>query len=91
MPFHSSRLAMCAAAANDTRRGPAYRSMLSALLRGIGEPGRAQLLRIDVDFDFRQRGFSIGNLFNSKIGRMAHIEFIASSEYARFLAWTIYR
>ncbi|KAG1675903.1 hypothetical protein FOA52_001560 [Chlamydomonas sp. UWO 241] len=91
VPFHSSRIAMCEHAANDSKRGPAYKAMVAALLRGVGEPCKAQLLRIDVDFDFRTRGFSLGNLINSRIGRQAHIEFIASSEYAHFLAWTLHR
>ncbi len=54
MPYHSARLVGCAAASKDSKRGSAYKAMLARLLEGIGEPGKAQLIRIDVDFDFKR-------------------------------------
>ncbi|KAG1671019.1 hypothetical protein FOA52_014263 [Chlamydomonas sp. UWO 241] len=98
VPLHSARVSMCpkaTAAHDDTtirrRHGAAYVAMVKALTRGLGDPGKAQLLRIDVDFDYATRGFSLGGWINAKIGRRAHIEFIESPPFAFFLAWAVHR
>lgn len=78
VPNHSARLADCVTSDRDKKRGPAFKSMLSSLLSGLGDPGRTQLLRIDVDFDFTSSSFSFSNIVNKKIGRQAHIAFIGT-------------
>ncbi|GAX79423.1 hypothetical protein CEUSTIGMA_g6864.t1 [Chlamydomonas eustigma] len=54
VPYHSARLSKCLAAVKDPKRGPAYNAMLKMLLQDVGEPDHAQLIRIDVDFDFKK-------------------------------------
>ena len=62
-----------------------YSQMQSALLEGVGAPGRTQLLRVDVDFSMRSKQFSLSKL----VGRTAHIEFIENQCCARFLVWGV--
>jgi len=90
VPFQSARIEMCPAALKDKKRGPAYERMVGALNRNFGNGrGQTRVTRVDVDF-YQQAGKQQWAL-NRIVGRRAHIEFIESDLYIRFLMWTVFR
>lgn len=86
VPYHSARIEMCPAAMRDTKRGAAYATMvqgcLSPLLKRAASEKRT-FLRCDVNFDVSAQAGTI----NSLIGRAAHIEFLETDVYIRFILW----
>ncbi|MEW5300024.1 MAG: hypothetical protein WDW36_002987 [Sanguina aurantia] len=44
-----------------------------------------QLFRVDVDFDLQSKGFS----FSKLVGRTAHVEFVETQTWPRFLVWGV--
>lgn len=86
VPYHSARMSMCQAAMQDTKKGPAYRAMLKTCLDQILQPATSErfFLRCDVNFGTSSRSSSL----NDFIGRTAHIEFLETCIYARFIMWS---
>ncbi|XP_028802084.1 protein FAM135B-like [Neltuma alba] len=87
VPYHSARIESCQAASHDTsKRGRAFLEMLNNLLDQIrANPLHHRVfMRCDVNFDTT----ALGKNFDSFIGRAAHIEFLESDIYARFIMWS---
>lgn len=85
MPYHSARIDMCAAASCDhSRKGKIFLEMLNDCLDQIRPDDHRAFLRCDVNFDTS----SYGKNLNSFIGRAAHIEFLESDIFARFILWS---
>ncbi|KAK9815810.1 hypothetical protein WJX72_009932 [[Myrmecia] bisecta] len=68
------------------KREQVYAEMLDALVVDVEKARGTQLLRVDVDFPLK-RWHSISNA----VGRTAHIEFIETDVYTRFLLWAVLR
>lgn len=83
VPYHSARLTICQAASQDSKKGPAYKAMLKNSLDQILMPATSErhFIRCDVNFDTTSQAGSLNNF----IGRTAHIEFLETCLYARFL------
>lgn len=87
MPYHSARIELCRAAALDyLGKGRIFLQMLNNCLDQIRAPTSQQrvYIRCDVNFDTS----SYGKNFNTLIGRTAHIEFLESDIFARFIMWS---
>ncbi|XP_055960242.1 uncharacterized protein LOC126673897 isoform X2 [Mercurialis annua] len=87
VPYHSSRLELCRSASMDySKKGRAFLEMLNNCLDQIRAPTSDQrvFMRCDVNFDTS----SYGKNFNSFIGRAAHIEFLESDVFVRFIMWS---
>ncbi|XP_012571425.1 uncharacterized protein [Cicer arietinum] len=87
VPYHSARIESCHAASHDTsKKGKMFLEMLNACLDQIrANPSeRRVFMRCDVSFDASSHGKNL----NSFIGRAAHIEFLDSDIYARFIMWS---
>ncbi|KAI5077732.1 hypothetical protein GOP47_0007556 [Adiantum capillus-veneris] len=86
VPYHSARVEMCQAAARDSRRGAVYMSMHRNCMDQILKPTIVErnFLRCDVNFNTSSQARSLNNL----IGRTAHIEFLETDTFLRFLMWT---
>lgn len=86
VPYHSARVEMCQAAARDSRRGSAYTMMHRNCMDQILKPSIVErnFLRCDVNFNTSSQARSLNNL----IGRTAHIEFLETDIFLRFLMWT---
>lgn len=87
VPYHSARIEMCLAATRDSRKGPAYATMHQSCLDQILKPSivNRNFLRCDVNFDTSAQARTLNNL----IGRTAHIEFLETDVFLRFLMWTL--
>ncbi|KAK4276942.1 hypothetical protein QN277_015029 [Acacia crassicarpa] len=87
VPYHSARIQSCQAASNDnSRKGRAFMEMLDSCLDQIcakTSEGRV-FMRFDVNFDTTAYGKNL----NSFIGRAAHIDFLESDIFARFIMWS---
>lgn len=78
---------MCQAAICDyTKKGQVFLEMLNDCLDQIRAASSTQrvFLRCDVNFN----AASYGKNMNSFIGRAAHIEFLESDIFVRFLMWS---
>ncbi|KAG5566317.1 hypothetical protein RHGRI_002051 [Rhododendron griersonianum] len=87
VPYHSARIEMCPAAAGDnSKKGKVFMEMLNNCLDQIRAPSSEHRLfmRCDVNFDISTQGRSL----NTFIGRAAHIEFLESDVFARFIMWS---
>ncbi|XP_062027272.1 uncharacterized protein LOC133743376 [Rosa rugosa] len=87
VPYHSARIDMCQAASLDfSKRGKVFLEMLNDCLDQIRSPRLENrvFMRCDVNFDTS----SYGKNLNSFIGRAAHIDFLESDIFARFLMWS---
>lgn len=86
VPYHSARIQLCHAATRDYKKGPAYRAMLKNCLNQIVSAATTDrlFLRCDVNFDTSSQARTLNNF----IGRTAHIEFLETCTYARFLMWS---
>ncbi|KAK6277672.1 hypothetical protein POUND7_017995 [Theobroma cacao] len=87
VPYHSARIESCRAASMDySKKGKAFLEMLNDCLDQIRAPTSEQrvFMRCDVNFDTS----SYGRNLNTFIGRAAHIEFLESDIFARFIMWS---
>ncbi|GMJ02539.1 hypothetical protein like AT1G58350 [Hibiscus trionum] len=87
VPYHSARIESCRAASSDySRKGKAFLEMLNDCLDQIRAPTSENrvFIRCDVNFDTSTYGKNL----NTFIGRAAHIEFLESDVFARFIMWS---
>ncbi|XP_024004452.1 protein FAM135B isoform X2 [Eutrema salsugineum] len=91
VPYHSARIESCQPASFDsTKRGIAFLEMLNNCMDQIRGPApeaphqQRVFMRCDVNFDTTVYGRNL----NSFIGRAAHIEFLESDIFARFIMWS---
>ncbi|KAK7351523.1 hypothetical protein VNO77_11050 [Canavalia gladiata] len=87
VPYHSARIESCQAAANDSsKKGKVFLEMLTNCLDQIRADSteRGVFMRCDVNFDPSTYGKNLDNL----VGRAAHIEFLDSDIFARFIMWS---
>ncbi|KAL2318163.1 hypothetical protein Fmac_032039 [Flemingia macrophylla] len=87
VPYHSARIQSCLAASHDhSKKGRVFLEMLNDCLDQIrANPSeRRVFMRCDVNFD----ATAYGKNLNSLIGRAAHIEFLESDIFARFIMWS---
>uniref|UniRef100_A0A2P2MUT8 DUF676 domain-containing protein n=1 Tax=Rhizophora mucronata TaxID=61149 RepID=A0A2P2MUT8_RHIMU len=87
VPYHSARIESCQAASLDySKKGRIFLEMLNNCLDQIRAPTSEYRLfmRCDVNFDTS----SYGRNFNSLIGRAAHIDFLESDIFAKFIMWS---
>ncbi|KAF3492892.1 hypothetical protein DY000_02057980 [Brassica cretica] len=91
VPYHSARIQSCQPASFDnSKRGVAFLEMLNNCMDQIRGPSpetphhQRVFMRCDVNFDTTLYGRNL----NSFIGRAAHIEFLESDIFARFIMWS---
>jgi hypothetical protein len=87
VPYHSARIELCPAASVDTsKKGQVFTEMLNNCLDQIRAPTfeTRTFIRCDVNFDQSNQGRSL----NTMIGRAAHIEFLETDIYAKFIMWS---
>ncbi|XP_062158083.1 uncharacterized protein LOC133865669 isoform X2 [Alnus glutinosa] len=87
VPYHSARIESCQAASWDSsKKCKVFLEMLNNCLDQMRTPSSEQrvLMRCDVNFDMS----SYGKNLNTFIGRAAHIEFLESDIFARFILWS---
>ncbi|VVA90617.1 unnamed protein product [Arabis nemorensis] len=91
VPYHSARIESCQPASFDsTKRGIAFLEMLNNCMDQMRGPSpeaphqQRVFMRCDVNFDTTLYGRNL----NSFIGRAAHIEFLESDIFARFIMWS---
>lgn len=87
VPYHSARIESCQAASLDnSKKSRVFLEMLNDCLDQIrANPSeRRVFMRCDVNFD----ATAYGKNLNSFIGRAAHIEFLESDIFARFIMWS---
>ncbi|KAJ0237629.1 putative serine esterase family protein [Hirschfeldia incana] len=91
VPYHSARMESCQPASSDnSKRGVAFLEMLNNCMDQIRGPTpetphhQRVFMRCDVNFDTTLYGRNL----NSFIGRAAHIEFLESDIFARFIMWS---
>ncbi|KAJ4915317.1 putative serine esterase family protein [Raphanus sativus] len=92
VPYHSARIESCQPASSDnSKRGVAFLEMLNNCMDQIRGPTpetpphhQRVFMRCDVNFDTTLYGRNL----NSFIGRAAHIEFLESDVFARFIMWS---
>ncbi|XP_047316748.1 protein FAM135B-like isoform X3 [Impatiens glandulifera] len=87
IPYHSARIESCMAASVDnSKKGKVFLEMLNECLDQIRAPSQEQriFMRCDVNFDTSSQGRNL----NTMIGRAAHIEFLETDIFARFIMWS---
>ncbi|XP_010544041.1 PREDICTED: protein FAM135B isoform X2 [Tarenaya hassleriana] len=87
VPYHSARIESCQQASFDSsKRAMVFLEMLNDCMDQIRAPNEQQrvFIRCDVNFDTTLYGRNL----NSFIGRAAHIEFLESDVFARFIMWS---
>ncbi|XP_027369110.1 protein FAM135B-like isoform X2 [Abrus precatorius] len=87
VPYHSARIESCQAASHDnSKKSRLFLEMLNDCLDQIrANPSEHRVfMRCDVNFD----ATTYGKNLNSFIGRAAHIEFLESDIFARFIMWS---
>ncbi|MBA0567689.1 hypothetical protein Golob_005236, partial [Gossypium lobatum] len=87
VPYHSARIESCRAASMDnSKKGKAFLEMLNNCLDQIRAPTAENrvLVRCDINFNTSSHGRNL----NTLIGRAAHIEFLESDIFARFIMWS---
>lgn len=87
VPYHSARIEMCPASSGDySKKGKLFLEMLNDCLEQIRAPSSDHriFMRCDVNFDISVQGRNI----NTIIGRAAHIEFLETDIFAKFIMWS---
>ncbi|PIN22649.1 hypothetical protein CDL12_04633 [Handroanthus impetiginosus] len=87
VPYHSARIEMCPASSGDySKKGKLFLEMLNDCLDQIRAPSAEHrvFMRCDVNFDTSLQGRNL----NTIIGRAAHIEFLESDIFAKFIMWS---
>lgn len=87
VPYHSARIELCPAASSDnSRKGQVFTEMLNNCLDQMRAPTSETriFIRCDVNFDQSAQGRNL----NTMIGRAAHIEFLETDIYAKFIMWS---
>ncbi|WCJ24939.1 Protein FAM135B [Euphorbia peplus] len=87
VPYHSARIELSRPASLDhSKKGRIFLEMLNNCLDQIRAPtsDNRVFMRCDVSFDTS----SYGKNLNTFIGRTAHIEFLETDIYARFIMWS---
>ncbi|KAJ4849570.1 hypothetical protein Tsubulata_019817 [Turnera subulata] len=87
VPYHSARIQLCQAASLDhSKKGRVFLQMLNNCLDQIRAPTseRRLFMRCDINFDTSAYGRNL----NTFIGRAAHIEFLESDIFAKFIMWS---
>ncbi|KAJ6763498.1 hypothetical protein OIU79_024111 [Salix purpurea] len=87
VPYHSARIELCHAASMDhSKKGRLFLQMLNNCLDQLRAPTSEHRLfmRCDVNFDTSAYGRNL----NTIIGRAAHIEFLESDVFAKFIMWS---
>lgn len=87
VPHHSARIEMCPASSGDySKKGKLFLEMLNEFLDQIRAPSSEHrvFMRCDVNFDISLQGRN----FNTLIGRAAHIEFLETDIFAKFIMWS---
>lgn len=87
VPYHSARIEMCQASSGDySKKGKVFLQMLNNCLDQIRAPSSEHrvFMRCDVNFDISVQGRNL----NTFIGRAAHIEFLETDIFARFIMWS---
>lgn len=78
---------LCPASASDnSKKGQIFLEMLNSCLDQIRAPSSVQrtFMRCDVNFDTSAQGRNL----NTMIGRAAHIEFLETDYFAKFIMWS---
>ncbi|KAA3476580.1 protein FAM135B-like protein isoform X1 [Gossypium australe] len=87
VPYHSARIESCRAASMDnSKKGKAFLEMLNNCLDQIRAPTAENRVFVRCDINFNTS--SHGRNLNTLIGRAAHIEFLESDIFARFIMWS---
>lgn len=87
VPYHSARIEMCQSSSGDySKKGKIFHEMLNNCLDQIRAPSSEQrmFMRCDVNFDTTLQGRNL----NTIIGRAAHIEFLETDIFAKFIMWS---
>ncbi|KAL7098636.1 hypothetical protein ACP275_09G030300 [Erythranthe tilingii] len=87
VPYHSARIEMCPASSGDnSKKGKVFLEMLNECLDQIRARSfeHRVFMRCDVNFDISLQGKNL----NTIIGRAAHIEFLETDIFARFIMWS---
>ncbi|KAJ7546564.1 hypothetical protein O6H91_08G044700 [Diphasiastrum complanatum] len=86
VPYHSARIEICQAAVRDSKKGASYAKMLQSCTEQLTCPANVDrtFIRCDVNFDLSLQGRSLNNF----IGRTAHIEFLETDAFVKFIFWT---
>lgn len=87
VPYHSARIEMCQASSGDySKKAKVFVEMLNDCLDQIRAPSSEHrvFMRCDVNFDITLQGRNL----NTIIGRAAHIEFLETDLFARFIMWS---
>lgn len=86
VPYHSARIELCQGASWDySKKGKVFLEMLNECLDQIRGPSEGRVfMRCDVNFDTSNQGRNL----NTIIGRAAHIEFLETDIFARFIMWS---
>lgn len=87
VPYHSARIELCHASASDqSKKAQVFLEMLNNCLDQIRAPSSEHrtFIRCDVNFDQSAQGKSL----NTIIGRAAHIEFLETDIFAKFIMWS---
>ncbi|XP_054800383.1 uncharacterized protein LOC129304670 isoform X2 [Prosopis cineraria] len=86
VPYHSARIEQCSAAFLDSsKKGKIFLEMLNNCLdqlRALSD--HRVVMRCDVNFNTASYGRSLSTL----IGRAAHIEFLESDTFSKFIMWS---
>ncbi|CAH9078882.1 unnamed protein product [Cuscuta europaea] len=87
VPYHSARIEMCQASSVDnSKKGKVFMEMLNHCLDQLRAPScdHRVFMRCDVNFDISLQGKNL----NTMIGRAAHIEFLESDAFVKFIMWS---
>ncbi|KAJ1686214.1 hypothetical protein LUZ63_017604 [Rhynchospora breviuscula] len=87
VPYHSARIELCHLSSYDnSKRAEVFTEMLNCCLDQFRAPTSEKrvLMRCDVNFDTSSQGRNL----NTIIGRAAHIEFLETDTYAKFIMWS---
>ncbi|CAA7396890.1 unnamed protein product [Spirodela intermedia] len=87
VPYHSARIELCQASSWDnSKKALVFLEMLNNCLDQIRTPSseRRTFMRCDINFDSSSQGRNL----NTIIGRAAHIEFLETDVFARFIMWS---
>lgn len=87
VPYHSARIELCQTSSSDfSKRGKVFLEMLNNCLDQIRSPSIEQrvFMRCDVNFNMTSHGRNL----NTFIGRAAHIEFLETDIFAKFIMWS---
>ncbi|XP_071721425.1 uncharacterized protein [Rutidosis leptorrhynchoides] len=87
VPYHSARIEQCQSSSGDySKKGKIFHEMLNNCLDQMRAPSSEQrmFMRCDVNFDTTLQGRNL----NTIIGRAAHIEFLETDIFAKFIMWS---